>query len=326
MDEVPEAGSLMANAILGPSIACAVALAAGWQAIGLKDQVDPPHGVAGLEAHETHASASLLGQFRTNASGWLWLRTDLYLHNGVEMRPLSDAEKAAGRTGVGSSEQDIGKIMDDDNVVTAIPSKDRDFRGWLGDLERSTSTYRDMNNHSHNDPKQALPLYRLMTWLDPNFIDGWTAGATVIARQRDEEGTMKALKFLNEGLAKNPNSVSVLNDIAFIYITRKRDLPTAVKYLEEGREAGNRNFEMLGEEERDSLNQVYRWLALCYRNLGKQPSMDAILSEGLQRFEADPVLLQIRNQPPVFLTEKGKKLWEQELMHEADNNSGEHEH
>lgn len=302
----------MASAYWTTGALCALGIAAGWQAIGLRDEVNPPARVAGLEASETHASASLLGQFRTSTSSWLWLRTDLYLHNGVEMRPLTEMEQRGGRKGVGSSDQDLSKVMNDDNIVTSIPSPDRDFRGLFGDLERATAPYHGMEGHTHNDPKQALPLFRLMTWLDPNFVDGWTAGATVIARQRDEEGTRKALDFLNEGLKANPASIAIHNDIAFIYITRRKDLKTAVRYLESAHEAGKRNAAVLGEEDKEELAQVYRWLALCYRNLGRYDSMHAILEEGAALFPDDGVIEQLRNQPPSFLTEKGQKIWQQE--------------
>jgi hypothetical protein len=238
--QVPEASDLKFKHVLGPTLACSAALATGLNVQSLQKQVNPPARVAGLEAHETHASASLLGQFRTNGSSWLWLRTDLYLHNGVELRPLTEAERRIGRKGVGSAEADLGKAMGDDDVVTSIPSADRDFRGWFGELERATAPYRGMTNHTHNDPEQALPLFRLMTWLDPSFIDGWTTGATVIARERNKEGTRKSLQFLHEGLQANPGSVSILNNIAFIHITRQRDLATAVRYLEgQGRPGGH---------------------------------------------------------------------------------------
>lgn len=302
----------MASAFWGPGVLCAVGIAAGWQAIGLKDVVNPPTRVAGLEAHETHASASLLGQFRTSASSWLWLRTDLYLHNGVEMRPLSEAEQRAGRKGVGSSDKDLSKVMNDDNVVTSIPSPDRDFRGWFGDLERATAAYHGMEGHTHNDPKQALPLFRLMTWLDPNFIDGWTAGATVIARQRDDEGTRKALEFLGEGLRANPSSTAILNDTAFMYITRKKDLRTAIGYLETARKAGKKNFGQMVDEDKEELDQIYRWLALCERDLGEQQAMKEVLDEGASMFPDDAVLAELHNAPPVVLTEKGKKLWQEQ--------------
>ena len=56
---------------------CTVGLAVlgGYKAIDVKPEVEPKGRVAGLNAHETHASASLLGQFRTSVSGWLWVRT-----------------------------------------------------------------------------------------------------------------------------------------------------------------------------------------------------------------------------------------------------------
>ena len=301
----------MAKAFAAVAACCACAIGAGWNAIGLRDQVNPAHPVAGLEVADTHASASLLGQFRTSTSSWLWLRTDLYLHNGVELRPLTEDELKAGKTGVGSAEKDLGKAMNDDAVVTSIPSPDRDIRGWLGDLERDTAPYRDMHNHTHNDPEQALPLFRLMTWIDPNFIDGWTVGSTVIARDQSEKGTDKALAFLNEGLANNPESVSVLDSIAFIEITRKKDLPKALEYLEQARKAGLANLKQLPEEEKEEFAQVYRWLALCYRDLTESDKMDAVLREGRQIFPDDAVLAMLSNAPPSVLSEKGRARWEQ---------------
>ncbi len=92
------------KALVPVLIICALAVASGFTVSDVREEAKPKGRYAGLEAHETHASASLLGQFRTSVSGWLWLRTDLYLHNGVAMRPLTDQEIASGRTGVGSSD------------------------------------------------------------------------------------------------------------------------------------------------------------------------------------------------------------------------------
>lgn len=302
---------------LGPLLACSFATASGFYAQNLQQELNPSQRASGLEVHETHASASLLGQFRTSASSWLWLRTDLYLHNGVELRPLTDSERQAGEKGVGSAEADLGQAMGDDDVVTSIPSPDRDFRGWFGDLERATAPYRGMKNHTHNDPEQALPLFRLMTWLDPSFIDGWTTGATVIARERNKEGTRKSLQFLHEGLQANPGNVSILNNIAFIHITRRKDLRTAVRYLEQARMSAKERFSLLGEEDRDDLDNVYRWLALCYRDLGDLNQMHDVLSEGQNKFPQDAVLTTLGNTPPMILTSKGKRKWEAEQAKNA---------
>ena len=178
-----------------------IAILAGAAVIscGIGDLVNPPIPPAGLEAHETHASASLLGQFRTSASSMLWLRTDLYLHNGVEMRPLTDQEVSEGKKGVGGAKDGHEAIVNDDAIVTVVPSAQQDFRGVFGDVERAVNAYRDMRGHEHRDPVQALPLFRLMTWLDPQFVTAWVTGATIIARDRSSEGTTRALSFLAEG-------------------------------------------------------------------------------------------------------------------------------
>ena len=307
----------MANAFWSVSIACVAAIAGGWNAINLRDEVNPPHPVAGLDANDTSASASLLGQFRTSTSSWLWLRTDLYLHNGVELRPLTASEKQAGEHGVGTSEQDLSKELNEDNVVTSVPSPDRDFRGWLGDLERSTAPYKDMKNHSHNDPEQSIPLFRLMTWIDPNFVEGWTTGSTVIARDRSQKGTDKALEFLNEGLKANPESVSILDEIAFIYITRDKDLGNAVTYLERARQSGLKHIHGMQDDDREDFMEVYRWLGLCYRDLGERGKMNDVLAEGHQMFPDDPVISMLQNPPPAILSDYGQKLWEQQQEEKA---------
>jgi hypothetical protein len=299
----------MANAFWGISAACVAAVATGWNAIGLRDEVNPPHPVAGLDASDTNASASLLGQFRTSTSSWLWLRTDLYLHNGVELRPLTNGEKQAGQSGVGTSEKDLGKALNEDNVVTSVPSPDMDFRGWLGDLERSTAPYKDMRNHSHNNPEQSIPLFRLMTWIDPNFVEGWTTGSTVIARERNKKGTEKALAFLNEGLTANPESISILDEISFMYITREKDLNKGVQYLELARKSGLKNHRKPPAEEEEDLAETYRWLGLCYRDLGERSKMAEVLAEGHKLFPDDPIISMLADPAPAFLTDYGVKEW-----------------
>jgi len=299
----------MSKAAVVVSFACLAAIGTGWNSLGLKDQVDPPHAIGGLDANDTNASASLLGQFRTSTSSWLWLRTDLYLHNGVELRPLTASERQNGQKGVGSADKELGAAINDDDVVTSIPSADRDFRGWLGNLERATAPYQDMHEHTHNNPQQALPLFRLMTWIDPNFVEGWTVGSTVIAMDRTDNGTDKSLAFLKEGLADNPQSISILNAISFLYITRKRDLDSAVEYLEKARAAGLANAKSLPEDELEEFAQTYRWLALSYRDLNNPLKMDEVLKEGHQLFPDDAIINMLNDRPPLIATESGKKAW-----------------
>jgi hypothetical protein len=164
-----------------PALAIGAAIAAGVAIQSVAPEVNPPNRPAGLNAHDEAAGASLLGQFRTSAAAWLYLRADLYLHNGVEMRPLTEAEIKSGRVGVGVHEDEQQLHGDEMNMVTVVPGREQDFRGIFGDIERATNAYKDMTAHKHNDPMDSLPLFRLMTYVDPQFIPGWTTGATIMA-------------------------------------------------------------------------------------------------------------------------------------------------
>lgn len=261
--------------------------------IGVQDLgplVSPQAAPSALDVHETYASATLLGQFRTTMSSWLWLRTDLYLHNGVEMRQMTDAEKKGGASSESPSDDGNKNITNEETVLTIIPSKDRDFRGILGDIERATSAYKDMHHHTHNDPRVALPLFRLMTWLDPNFVPGWVTGASVIERDHSPAASQVALHYLDQGLDENPNSIAVLEAMSELYITRLHNLRKAVVYLERARDRGHHRDFIMDPAERDALQQSYRWLALCYRNLKWPEKEQSTAREGLLMFKDDEVL------------------------------------
>jgi hypothetical protein len=270
--------------------AVALMMGSGMMVATTAPQVNVTEPPPGLEVHETHAAASLLGQFRTSVSGWLWLRTDLYLHNGVEMRMMTEHEKAIGLETHEAADDGHDPLHDESFVVTTVPPKERDFRGILGDIERATASYKDMRGHSHNDPKSALPLFRLMTWLDPHFIPGWTTGGTVLARERNDEGLQKALSYLGEGLRQNPNSIAILCEIARLHMSRSKNFEQAKNYLERARTASKQmSAERLAGQMED-VNQVYRWLALCYREMGLQDQSQATAAEGFRIFTDDRVL------------------------------------
>lgn len=280
--------------------ALVVLVLGGWAASAFKPSLEEHHQAAGLDAHETHASISLLGQFRTSVSAWLWLRTDLYLHNGVEMRPMTKSEQSGGHGADHAAHGD--EIGDESAVVTVVPSKERDFRGLFGDIEREVSAYKDMRGHTHNDPKQALPLFRLMTWLDPQFVTGWTVGASVIARERSKEGAAKALTYLEEGLESNPRSIAIRAQMAEVLIARMRRLSAAVRVLEEVREIAR---EGVHEDDHDALLQAYRWLGLSYQRLGRDAELRNAMAEGLKFFPDDLVLAQLLNPPSTILISRG---------------------
>lgn len=295
-------------AILGAGLA-AIAIVGGWVVQPADVIVHPPARPAGLDAHESNGAVSLLGQFRTSIASWLWLRTDLYLHNGVEMRPLTEQEIRQGQRGVGSSDNDDGKLMDDDIIVTIIPQQEKDFRGILGDIERATSAYKDMSHHAHNDPQSALPLFRLMTWLDPQFLPGWITGANVIAR--NEQSLGHAIRFLLEGYAQNPQSPALPGEIGYLIASTRRDFDSALPYFEQARKLGVSRPKELTEDELESWRTTYRWLGLIYRDKGELVRMYSVLREGQSVFPDDLVIDRLLNTAPAPLNLKSQNTWEQ---------------
>jgi tetratricopeptide (TPR) repeat protein len=275
----------------------------------LREHVEAPFRPAGLEAHDTHAAASLLGQFRTSFAGWMWLRTDLYLHNGVEMRRLTAHEVRKGKVGVGSEADGHEELHDDSLIVTVVPSPQGDFRGIIGDLERETRAYKDMAGHAHNDPEDALPLFRLMTWVSPQFVNGWTTGALVMARRRDDAGTAQALDFLHEGLRHNPKSIDILTQVGYVLLTRRKDAQGALRYLDEARREGTRHFDVLSDAEVEALQQAYRWAALVYRDHKPFDQAIRLARAGLDLFPDDAVLGRLSHPPPLVLTADGIRNW-----------------
>ncbi|MCA1947823.1 MAG: tetratricopeptide repeat protein [Armatimonadetes bacterium] len=282
------------------------ALGVGWRLPELRPVVNPPQSSSTLDAHETSATASLVGQFRTSLSSWLWLRTDLYLHNGVQMRRMTREEIASGRqaeTPHHEGEHDeIAKGETD--VVTVIPPKERDFRGVFGDVERAISAYKDMKGHTHNDPRKALPLFRLMAWLDPEFTAAWTTGAYVYSLDRTPEAYARAIAFLREGLRANPDSIELHQQMGQALLVWRREPEQARRHLERAIELGKRLQTGMSEETSEALLSAYRWLALLLRDQGQREEMRRVAWEGLRAFPDDRVLARQAVDPPSIYTDE----------------------
>lgn len=293
--------------------ALSIAAVAGIGATSVEPVVNPKTSINGLEAHETHASASLLGQFRTSISSWLWLRTDLYLHNGVEMRPMTEAEKQSGDRAMKSSDKQGEMMHNDELITTVIPSREHDFRGVFGDVDRATNAYKDMHGHKHNDPVQALPLFRLMTWLDPAFVPGWIVGGHVIGSQKKLKGSAdQALAFLRDGLTHNPNSIAIHVELGSKFLRLKKDPENAsANFMTAIEDSRTQKVEQLDENDREALKDAYLWQSLILRDTHHPAEMEALAREGLVRFKDNRVLFRLLNEPPmVYSPAKRKEILE----------------
>jgi hypothetical protein len=277
----------------GVGVLIALGLTAGALVPGVGKETNPPTQVSNLEASETHAGASLLGQFRTSVAASLFMRADLYLHNGVEMRALTEAERRQGEHGVGGSEDAhiaSDKMHDDSSIVTVVPGAKDDFRGVFGDIERATSAYKDMRGHDHNDPLTVMPLYRFTTWIDPSFISGWCLGAMVMARGKEPDAVDRAIAYLKEGRKANPDSIEITTQIGTLYIARQQKIDEGLPWLEKARELVRKRGKEIGIAQAESAFETYRWLALVYRHQKRADAQHAAAREGLLYDPEDKVL------------------------------------
>ena len=190
--------------------------AAGWVvAGGLVSRVEPlryegsrARDEQGREQRNHSALAAMLGEFRTSASDLMFMQTERYLHGGISFR-----KETAHAMEEDHDEHEHDEECDQDHehdaacscqgAETAIPSREKDFRGWIGDLYREVKPWRDPSkSHVHTDGRELLPWFRLMTMSDPHYVQGYLAGAYWLQTQNLGE----AIAFIEEGIQNNPTS------------------------------------------------------------------------------------------------------------------------
>jgi hypothetical protein len=238
------------------------------------------------ERIEQMASASLFGQFRSSMADFLWLKVDKYLHNGVDLRGLTPLEKEAQNADkVGSADKDWKHRGDE---TTVVPSRDRDWRGAFGDVEREVHPYQDMTAHTHRDTKEALPLFRLMTWSNPHFIAGYTVGASMIAR--DPAKVQEAVAFLSEGAKHNPENIEIETALGQILTARAKDYPAALPHLIRALNvSAARDRKTFSEDEDEAYQNAFRWLVLNRRESGDIEAAHRVAVAGLRVYPDDVV-------------------------------------
>lgn len=84
-----------------------------------------------------------------------------------------------------------------------------------------------------------LPYCRMITWLDPHFVEAYDVGEGILAQL----GRYKEAKdFLNEGIQNNPRSWELENDMALLYGWYQKDPKDALPYAERAREVADDPF------------------------------------------------------------------------------------
>lgn len=252
----------------------------------LPTALQQPEKVDTQEVYESKPAASLVGEFRTTLASYLFGKAHEYLHGGVIFRAATDAEieRGARTASHGDGMQEHHGAVPQTSVV---PEPERDFRFPWGWIERNTQPYMDIRSHGHRDLEEALPLFRMMTWSDPHFVEAYSMGAYLIFCAHNGKRKDEAMDFLQEGICNNPNSYVLHGDAAQFYSQYYRDYERSVQH-------GVRAIEILQRLPQDAYDpvraeQVLNSLVLAYRLKKDRENEIAWARRGLQMFPLSPV-------------------------------------
>lgn len=153
------------------------------------------------------------------------------------------------------------------------PSSTEFFFRFLGEIRYTLAAYlwlkTEVYHHElglnftssqigREDPKKVgeiLAICRLVTRLDPEFVQAYDLGAWRLARGLGK--TDEAIRFLKEGVALNPKNPVLYDDLGEIYFFFLKDCDHSIAYLEKAAQL-NRNKTPLGFD--------LRILGRCYES------------------------------------------------------------
>jgi hypothetical protein len=275
-------------------------------------------GAAGTALEPAARPTAATGE-ALNSAGWegrrlfaqlMWLKTHTVMHAGIEHRDARAGEAASradefhgGPAGASKSSAHAGHEHEGHSEaecpdghdthaegggghVFAIPPAREDFRGIIGDLERAIKPY---GNGYSKDADQTLPFYRLVTWADPYFVQGWVIGASFVCRagQHPDEG----LALLHDGERYNPRSFEIQTELGHFYLVYKKDYASAARHLQQAIAWIPRR--KLTEMESDTVLDAYRWRALNFVEWDKPAEAVRAARQGLPISPLDPTFRHI---------------------------------
>jgi tetratricopeptide (TPR) repeat protein len=203
-----------------------------------------------LEARSANAFARILGEARATTADFLWAKTEVYMHEGVLYVPhLNQAAIVRG-------EDDHDEEHHFEELL--IRSREQDFRGLIGYLERQVKPYQDPGaSHAHSPGTELLPWYRMMILADPSNLRSYMGAAVWL---RHEEEFEKALEVLDEGIERNPHHPLIFQ----LYLSRT-GIFSRIRDFESGLESALEGLRLAlpvrppGGEEGARIQRGLRW-------------------------------------------------------------------
>jgi hypothetical protein len=224
---------------------------------GLRGLKIYPSAYSTTEAERTivnsSALASILGEVRASAADFVWLKTEYYMHRGVHYKPHTSlaeikpgepspqtqaavqdmkapAEKELAKEDEHGHDRDHDHDHNHDhkhehvsNAPTLIPTEDKDFRGFIGTIDRAIHPWQQTTVHHLANADQILPWYRLVTMINPYHARAYLVGGYLLMKEYETPDHLdQAGQFLQEGIHNNPEAFNLRVLFGRVEIQQKR--------------------------------------------------------------------------------------------------------
>ncbi|MBI1883638.1 MAG: hypothetical protein HYS08_05480 [Chlamydiae bacterium] len=151
------------------------------------------------------------------------------------------------------------------------------FRGVAVDL-----LWVRLDDYSHEGQwYKLLPIFKTVTFLQPNFIVGWSVGGWHMAfnlyyqakkPEEKREWLKKGLNFLKEGLIHNSRQYELYFELGWTYFFKAKDYPNAIRYLKHGAQFPHPQFVDHVLAHAYEMNHQLREALTLWENLQKSPT------------------------------------------------------
>ncbi|AXA36082.1 MAG: hypothetical protein D6691_05250 [Candidatus Hydrogenedentota bacterium] len=259
------------------------------------------------QLRNSSAIATILGEFRTNLSDMLFIKTERYLHGGVAYMPHIDTDELARSGEVEHTQQMKDEHTTTPHVASMMPlqthdehtteeelhhepatlirTPENDFRGFIGALEREVKPWRDPRlPHEHRGGIELLPWYRLATLVDPTNVRAYMIGAWWLKSLGKDEQLLEAIKFLDEGIESNPE--------AFQLYLMKGYILHALKREEEASASFRQAVELMAKQRPESGELGPKWTHYNEEDAIAACNMAILLERDLRGVKAAQKLLE----------------------------------
>jgi len=253
----------------------------------------------GLHERNMSAVANLFGEFRATISDVMFVKTERYLHSGIGYQPHLDFEEME-RTGRVRHDANHGE--EPGSVATLIRSPGRDWRFFIGSLEREVKPWRNPGSHiKHTSGEELLPWYWLAVTANPHNTRAYRIGAFWLMTGEVTERLDEALRFIDDGIKNNPDYFGFYLTRGMVLMRMKRPaeaLETFTRGSEMGkfqRPDGGFPREYAADLRENDFRGLMRFRAFLLEKAGRYEESLAVIEEFQRLVPEDRTLNKVKS-------------------------------